>query len=162
MLSARLDHLFSVLDPAQHQHFSRASSKLKESNILYRLLSQDDPSFFHGRSIVYNRETEEHVDGKDKKMAWIPILTVGPYDNGTLRVLGRDIEFLPGTLVYMRGAVLPHKVKFSGGQRIALVHFMHSDVVDEVCPGPLPIETWRHIKARLRQEDAARADIPAV
>lgn len=157
MLSARIDHLFSILDPGQHQHFNRVSAKLKESNVIYKILSQLDPTFFHGRSIVYNRETEEHVDNKSKKMAWIPILTLGKYSKGTLTVLGRDIDYLPGTLVCIRGAVLPHRSAFSGGQSIELVHHMHSDLVDDVSPGPLPIEYVSEMESRLRQESEARS-----
>lgn len=155
MLSARLDHLLSVLDPGQHEHFCHVSALLKEINIIYKTLSSVDSSFFHGRSIIYNKDMKEHLE-KDKKMAWIPILSVGRYTTGTFKVLGRDIDYRPGTLVCIRGAVLPHEIESSGGQRIDLVHVMQSDIVDEVCPDPLPIEKVSEIQKRMQEEEEAR------
>ncbi|EJD40572.1 hypothetical protein AURDEDRAFT_22506, partial [Auricularia subglabra TFB-10046 SS5] len=83
---------------------------------------------FHGRSIIFNRETGEHTDRRDPKLAWTPVITLGRYTRGKLRVLGKEIDYLPGTLAILRGGILKHSVTFSGGQRVAIAHFMHKNV----------------------------------
>ncbi|EJD48428.1 hypothetical protein AURDEDRAFT_45474, partial [Auricularia subglabra TFB-10046 SS5] len=81
-----------------------------------------------GRSIIYNRETGWHTDRRDPKLTWTPVSTFGTYSEGKLHVLGREIDYLPGTLVFIRGGILRHAVTFSGGQRVAIAHFMHKNV----------------------------------
>ncbi|EJD35532.1 hypothetical protein AURDEDRAFT_42786, partial [Auricularia subglabra TFB-10046 SS5] len=84
-------------------------------------------TFFHGRSIIWNRATPEHEDQKDMKLAWTPLITVGEYTRGTLHVCGMEIDYLPGSLVFLRGGILKHRVSFDGGQRVAIAHFMHKE-----------------------------------
>ncbi|KZV78880.1 hypothetical protein EXIGLDRAFT_588393, partial [Exidia glandulosa HHB12029] len=83
---------------------------------------------FHGRSIIYNRETPLHNDRLDMKFAWTPLITVGKYTKGTIRVLNLAIDYNPGALVFIRGGTLKHSVTFEGGQRVAIAHFMHHNV----------------------------------
>ncbi|KZV93451.1 hypothetical protein EXIGLDRAFT_576784, partial [Exidia glandulosa HHB12029] len=82
---------------------------------------------FHGRSLIYNRATPPHVDKKDPPQNLTPVLTLGEYDDGWLHVpeLGLDIEYLPGTLVMLRGGLFAHGVTYKGGQRVSIAHFMH-------------------------------------
>lgn len=155
VVGERLDHLFSVLDPPQHRHFVNVRAALANISATYKIFSAMDPTFFHGRSLIYNRETEAHTDRRDKKLAWTPVLTVGTYDQGILEVLNLEIEYLPGTLVLLRGGVLKHSVRYSGGQRVAIAHFMHQSVVHQVDPSPLPITTFEDILAILKAGDDA-------
>ncbi|EJD34745.1 hypothetical protein AURDEDRAFT_40117, partial [Auricularia subglabra TFB-10046 SS5] len=83
---------------------------------------------FHGRSIIYNRETGEHTDRCDPNLAWTPVLTTGRYTTGKLHVAGMEIDYLPGTLVFLRGGLLRHSVTFSGGQRVCIAHFTHRTI----------------------------------
>ncbi|KZV79611.1 hypothetical protein EXIGLDRAFT_578892, partial [Exidia glandulosa HHB12029] len=83
---------------------------------------------FHGRSLIYNRETPTHNDRRDMKFAWTPLLTLGRYTTGKLRVLDLEIDYKPGALVLIRGGTLKHSVTFEGGQRVAIAHFMHHNV----------------------------------
>ncbi|EJD32269.1 hypothetical protein AURDEDRAFT_44940, partial [Auricularia subglabra TFB-10046 SS5] len=85
-------------------------------------------TFFHGRSIIFNRETPEHSDRLDPKPAWTPVVTLGDYTSGTLHVAGLEIDYLPGTIVFLRGGILKHSVSFSGGQRVAIAHFTHREM----------------------------------
>lgn len=146
--SARLDDMFALLDPEQHAFFSRVSEDLKQKFASYELLAQWDPTFFHGRSLIFNRETAEHVDRLDTKLGWTPLINVGTHTEGKLRVVDLDIDYLPGTLVFIRGGILPHSVTFSGGQRIAVAHFMHKDVVNTVDASPLPISSLKDLQKR--------------
>lgn len=146
--SARLDDMFALLDPEQHAFFSRVSEDLKQKFASYELLAQWDPTFFHGRSLIFNRETAEHVDRLDTKLGWTPLINVGTHTEGKLRVVDLDIDYLPGTLVFIRGGILPHSVTFSGGQRIAIAHFMHKDVINTADNRPLPISKLKDLQNR--------------
>lgn len=139
IVTERIDDLLKRLDPKQHKIFSEAKTKLRELNPAYTLLSEIDGGFFHGRSIIYNRATRSHRDRRDMKFAWTPLLTLGTYTSGWLRILNLDIPYLPGTLVLLRGGALHHSVTFSGGQRIALAHFMHQNVLSDVGVEKLPL-----------------------
>lgn len=139
VVSKRIDHFIRLLDPQQHAIFTLARDTLCAQNAGYKLLSTLDSSFFHGRSIIYNRETPEHRDRRDMKLAWTPLVTTGEYERGVLRVLDLDIEYMPGTLVLLRGGILKHRVTFSGGQRVAIAHFMHQNVLADAGVTSLPL-----------------------
>lgn len=146
--SARLDDMFAQLDPEQHRFFWRVSEELKQKFSSYEMLTRWDPTFFHGRSLIFNRETAEHVDRLDTKLGWTPLINVGSHTEGKLRVVDLDIDYLPGTLVFIRGGILPHSVTFSGGQRIAIAHFMHKDVINTADNRPLPISKLKDLQNR--------------
>ncbi|EJD41018.1 hypothetical protein AURDEDRAFT_47110, partial [Auricularia subglabra TFB-10046 SS5] len=104
---------------------------------------------FHGRSLIFNRATPWHTDKRDKKFAWTPVLTTGKYTSGTFKVLNYDIEYLPGTLILLRGAVFPHEVSYSGGPRVCIAHFTHEYVVNRTEVRALPLMTASDVAARL-------------
>ena len=91
LTSWRLDHCFQRLDSAQHALFTQAAAELKARYPAYGSVADADPSFFHGRSLIFNRATPEHTDRKDMKLAWTPLITVGPYTEGTLHIVALDV-----------------------------------------------------------------------
>ncbi|EJD47357.1 hypothetical protein AURDEDRAFT_163570 [Auricularia subglabra TFB-10046 SS5] len=125
VVSKRIDHVIQCVDPAQHAELHKAREELRAQNPAYKLLSQLDPSHFHGRSLIFNRATPWHTDKRDKKFAWTPVLTTGKYTSGTFKVLNYNIEYLPGTLILLRGAVFPYQVSYSGDPHVCIVHLKH-------------------------------------
>lgn len=90
-----------------------------------------DPSSFQGRSVIYNRQTPNHVDRRDPRLAWTPLFTLGSFKGGNLRVrkLGLRMWYGPGACVFIRGAMFAHEIEsFDGGQRISIAHFCHDSV----------------------------------
>lgn len=147
MISGRIDHLLSFFDPPQHAYFQDVKKRLQEQNPGYRLLGQLDPSYFQGRSLIYNRETEEHTDKPDPNVAWTPVLCLGKHTHGTLKFLNATVNYPSGALAYIRGGAIPHSVSFSGGQRIAVAHFTHNDTIKEVQKDAAPVSSLDELKA---------------
>ena len=131
-VTLRIMHLLKEFDPVQYQELLAAQEKLKEINPGYPELAEIDGSFFHGRSLIFNRATQEHTDRRDPKFAWTPLLTLGAYTKGKLRVCNLEIDYMPGTLVLIRGGSLRHSVTFEGGQRVCIAHFLHTNVLKDV------------------------------
>ncbi|EJD34089.1 hypothetical protein AURDEDRAFT_76478 [Auricularia subglabra TFB-10046 SS5] len=115
----------------------------------------NDPSYYLGRSIIYNRATAVHTDARDKKMGWNVIITEGEYVRGVFRALGYDIQYPPGTLVIIRGAAVPHSADFDGGFRVCMAHFSHESVLNGVGMGPLPMMTAAEVSRSLLEYDLA-------
>ena len=151
LTSWRLDHCFQRLDSTQHALFTKAAAELKARYPAYGSVADADPSFFHGRSLIFNRATPEHTDRKDMKLAWTPLITVGPYTEGTLHVVGKEIPYLSRTLVFLRGGILKHRVSFSGGQRVSIAHFMHKEQLKEVGVMAVPLVHYQTVVEDLKK-----------
>jgi len=131
LVSSRIQHVYQLLDPGQHDELSQFDAAFRQDNTVYRVLSTDDPSFFHGRSVIFNRATRLHTDNRDPKPNLTPVLTLGTYETGTMSLptLNMRFPYNPGTLAMVRGAIIPHEVSFDGGQRVAIAHFMHQTIL---------------------------------
>ncbi|EJD38380.1 hypothetical protein AURDEDRAFT_172623 [Auricularia subglabra TFB-10046 SS5] len=64
VVSKHVDHMIECGDPVQHAELHRAREELRAQNPAYKLLSQLDPSYFHGRSLIF--ATPWHTDKRDK------------------------------------------------------------------------------------------------
>lgn len=133
--------MYRIIDPEQHAFLVDVREALKETYPSYKALSTLDPTIFHGRSCIFNRQTPQHIDRKDPKRNLTPILTFGEYDRGVLHVphLGLELDYGPGTLVMLRGGLLAHGVTYDGGQRISIAHFMHDYMLQEAGLGEPPL-----------------------
>ena len=145
IVTQRIDNMYNWNDPEQHKFLSAACEEFRKKYALYQCLAAIDPSFFHGRSIIYNRATPLHADRQDPKQNLTPVLTLGKYTSGTLYVpeLGLQVDYAPGTLVMLRGGLLKHSVSYEGGQRISIAHFLHQYMLNELdeCIPPLSAVT---------------------
>jgi len=128
-----------------HLHFdvNCNGAKLGKCNLEYvwvfmvpdDYIASIDPLLFQGRSVIFNRQPPNHVDGKDPKLAWNPLATAGSYTEGRLRIrrLGLRVWFGGGACVFLHGAILHHEIEpFSGGQRIFIAHFCHQSLWKEM------------------------------
>ncbi|KZV77937.1 hypothetical protein EXIGLDRAFT_784545, partial [Exidia glandulosa HHB12029] len=91
IVTQRIDNFIMQLDPTQHAALTQANDDLRQKYPAYDFLSAASGSYFHGRSLIYNRETPEHNDRRDMKFAWTPLLTLGKYTEGWIRVLDLEI-----------------------------------------------------------------------
>jgi hypothetical protein len=131
LLSTRLNTILKCVDP---EHYDAAVRRRDKLHILFpfcKALDSLDNLIFEGREFLFNRETEDHLDGGDPKTGWAILFSLGEHTGGEFVVPGLNLEcnFSPGTLIMVRGRVLRHHVKpFADGQRICIAHFTHEDL----------------------------------
>ena len=152
----RVDDMYYQIDPGQYAVLLELKQRMNRGNPTCRMFSVLDDSIFHGKSIIYNRETALHADSKDPKSVLTPILTLGKYTWGRLDipVLGMSVSYDRRTLVLLRGAELPHAVRYGGGFRISVANFLHGYTLKEYgLEGPpvfsmSPPDRWEDEKDR--------------
>jgi hypothetical protein len=85
-------------------------------------------------SIISNRESHLHRDGKGYSPYYDIITTLGHYSNGRLEVPGIGLRFKynPGTIVGICGKVLAHGVGEVDGDRFCHVQYFHRRVLDVI------------------------------
>lgn len=90
------------------------------------------PCPFTAFSVISNRETELHRDGKGFSPFYDIITTIGDYTDGRLEIPGIGLRFRydPGTIVGLCGKVLSHGVGEVEGDRICVVQYFHRKVLD--------------------------------
>jgi len=135
LLSERLNEALKCLDPEAYRSHLALAEKLRDIHPHARARATIDPLLFQGRSVIFNRQTPNHVDRKDPKLGWNPLTTAGGYTEGRLRIrrLGLRMWFGGGACVFLRGAILHHEIEpFDGGQRISIAHFCHSSLWAEM------------------------------
>jgi hypothetical protein len=90
------------------------------------------PTPFTAISIVSNKETHLHRDGKGIAPFFDLLTTLGQYRNGQLRVpgLGLTFEYDSGTMVALCGKALAHAVPKVEGERICIVQYFHAGPLD--------------------------------
>ncbi|EJD48540.1 hypothetical protein AURDEDRAFT_162499 [Auricularia subglabra TFB-10046 SS5] len=144
--SRAIDDMLSKIDPAAYATLHEARKRLRKANPAYAALTSLDPTYLHGRSIILNRATRGHLDIRDPAEILTPILVVGKFlKGGELRIekLGLTMSYLPGTLIFIRGSVLPHEVAvFFGGKRISIAHFVHKALLVQVGISDIPMSPY--------------------
>lgn len=126
-LSIRINIILQRADPKGYAQHVRLREALKSKSFM-KVLTAIDELLWLGRSIIFNRETPEHCDGRDMPEAWTPLVTLGNTTGGDLRLsdLNTDLFYEPGAIIFIRGGALKHAVlPFQGTQRIAIAHFIH-------------------------------------
>jgi len=140
LLNTRLNAVFSALDPVQYQAIQnlRSACALKYTHM--KVLQSIDSLAWEGRSIQYNRQTPLHADSTDPPTAWVALVALGEFKGGSLFIprLNLVLYYEPGTIIFLRGHILPHQVlPFYGGQRLSIAHFTHESLWNEMgvaCP----------------------------
>jgi hypothetical protein len=132
--SHRINCLLEHLDPPQYQALQDLRKAVHAKYAFARALDSIDPLLFEGRAIMWNRQTRLHGDYTDPVRAWVALFVLGKFKKGQLFVprLNLRLSYEPGTIVYIRGHILPHEVEaWEDGQRVSIVHFTHQSVWDE-------------------------------
>lgn len=104
---------------------NEATNSLDQARLLWA-------SPFSAFSVISNRETEFHRDGKGFAPFYDLIATVGNYTGGRLEIPGIGLRFRydPGTLIGICGKALEHGVAEVDGDRFCVVQFFHRKVLE--------------------------------
>ena len=105
----------------------RQSTEIKGQDVLKKWTS-----VFSGVSVIGNRTTPAHHDGRSRHH-WYDLLTaLGPYRNCNLELpgLGLSLEYGPGAVVGLSGMMLEHEVPSFSGERVCYAYFMRDAVHD--------------------------------
>ena len=106
---------------------NEATNSLDQARLLWS-------SPFTAFSVISNRETELHRDGKGFGPFYDLITTVGHYTGGRFEVpgIGLCFRYDPGTIMGLCGKVLGHSVAAVDGDRFCLVQFFHRKVLEGI------------------------------
>jgi hypothetical protein len=109
------------------------------------------PCPFSAFSLLSNRETDLHRDGKGFNPYYDITTTLGNYTNGRFEVpgIGLRFQYNPGSMIAIAGKVLAHGVAEVDGDRFCHVQYVHRRVLDLMCGYPVSEEPshW------MRQDD---------
>jgi len=122
------------IDPVQHHAMEQLQEACHRKYPHTQAIGAIDPILYEGRAIMFNRQTPKHVDRLDPLRSWAALLVLGAFQGGTMYIerLQLRLRYLPGDMIFIRGAILPHEVEaFSGGQRISIAHFTHQSLWKE-------------------------------
>jgi len=132
--SIRINAILKNIDPRQYEALQALRKAVHQKYAFAQALDSIDPLLFEGRAIMWNRQTRLHGDTTDPIRAWVALFVLGKFQKGFLFFprLNLRLSYEPGTIVYLRGHILPHEVEaWVGGQRVSVVHFTHQSVWDE-------------------------------
>ena len=90
------------------------------------------PGAMPGISVISNRGSVCHVDGKGKKEWYDLLVTAGTYTGCWFRFpdLGLSLKYLPGTAIALNGRILRHEViEWKGGDRVCYAHWAKPEVL---------------------------------
>lgn len=140
--SEKVNEFTSYLDAAFHRGLKNLRNFTRRFRDV-KLFADADSLLFEGRSLIFNRQTSRHIDGRDLLSGWQVLIAGGDFSSGgSVRIpkLGLRLRLLPGDMVMIRGRVLAHEIEpWKGGQRISLVNFTHESV-------------WRYAERNLMEE----------
>jgi hypothetical protein len=140
MTSLRINYLLKYLDCKQYAALQELKQAVHSKYAFAKALDSIDPLLMEGRAIMWNRQTSLHLDATDPVRAWVALVVLGEFTEGYLwiPILNLQMWYEPGTILLIRGHILPHEVEaWVGGQRVSIVHFTHQSLWDEfelVCP----------------------------
>ena len=97
--------------------------------------SQAWSSIFTGISVITNRKTPSHRDGKGH-VEWYDLLYSGGYHTkAKFRIPEFETSFAyqPGTVIALAGRVFRHEVmKWEGKDRLCIAHYMRHEVLERL------------------------------
>ena len=87
-------------------------------------------SAFNGVSVIFNRLTPPHRDGKSRKQWYNLLVSIGNYRNCNLELPGAGtlVEYSPGTVVGLLGSTPEHTVANFEGERVCYAYFMRDSM----------------------------------
>ena len=152
-----INSMLEALDPKQYQALVELRKAVHKKCAFAKALDSIDGLLMEGRGILYNQQTPYHLDSADPRRAWVALLVLGCFTSGPLYIPALNLLLFyepgmslilfsspsylfltSGTLIFMRGHILPHEVEaWVGGQRVCIVHFTHQSLWDEFgmeCP----------------------------
>jgi hypothetical protein len=140
VLSHKINSWLKYLDPQQYMALEQLRRAVHERYPFAKAINSIDPLLFEGRAIMWNRQTPLHGDKTDPIRSWVVLVVLGKFRKGHLFIprLNLRLFYEPGTVIILRGHLLPHEVEaWEGGQRISMAHFTHESLWREFnmeCP----------------------------
>lgn len=122
---------FSILRGIQNGAIlNEATNSLWQERVLW-------PSPFNVFSVLSNRATNLHRDGKGVAPFYDIITTIGNYTDGEFLVpaIGLRFKYNPGTIIGVCGKALAHAVPEVNGDRFCIVQYFHKRVLDLIIEG---------------------------
>ena len=118
----------------------RQHAEIQPQEVLHRWTSA-----FNGVSVILNRLTPSHRDGKTRKHWYDLLVSLGNYQNCHLGLpgVGITVEYGPGTVVALLGSTLEHTVAHFEGERVCYAYFMRDRVHEWA---RVPSHSWMAIK----------------
>lgn len=130
-LSEKINEFTSYLDSPFHSGLRNLRNFTNRYPDV-KLFADADSLLMEGRSLIFNRQTSRHIDGRDLVSGWQVIVAGGHFSSGgsvCIPRLGLRLRLLPGDMVMIRGRILAHEIEpWKGGQRVSLVNFTHESV----------------------------------
>ncbi|KAG1717283.1 hypothetical protein EDB19DRAFT_1651486, partial [Suillus lakei] len=93
------------------------------------------PSIFSGLEIIANRVTPSHRDGGGAPPLHDLLVSLGIGHTATIKLadVQAELDYFPGTMLYISGIILEHSVgPWVDGERFVVAHFMKDKVHDRV------------------------------
>lgn len=121
----------SIIAPRQYLAGMQSVSSLK-----FRVKTSHPvvwPSEFSGMEVIVNRETPYHRDPGASPSFYDLLVSLGKGHQAILDLpdLGTELQYTPGTMIYICGKVLEHGVpRWGDGERIVIAHFVKDKVHD--------------------------------
>ena len=119
---------FSILRGIQNgEIINDATNSLRQERVLW-------PSPFNAFSIISNRSTQLHRDGKGFAPFYDVLTTIGEYTEGWFNVpgIGLRFQYNPGTMIGICGKVLAHEVAEVDADRICIVQYFHKKALEVI------------------------------
>ncbi|KDN51274.1 hypothetical protein RSAG8_00903, partial [Rhizoctonia solani AG-8 WAC10335] len=85
--------------------YCKMSARIRQLVPAAAALATHEPALSTGKSVIVCRNTPVHYDNKEAPEGWSPLIVMGDCQTGMLALprLGIKFEYLPGTLVMIRG-----------------------------------------------------------
>ncbi|KAG2335981.1 hypothetical protein BDR05DRAFT_897390, partial [Suillus weaverae] len=93
------------------------------------------PSIFSGLEVIVNRVTLSHRDPGGAPTLYDLLVSLGIGHTATMKLadVQAELDYFPGTILYIAGKVLEHSVgPWVNGDRIVIAHFMKDKVHDRM------------------------------
>jgi hypothetical protein len=93
------------------------------------------PSIFSGLEIIVNRVTLSHRDAGGSPTLFDLLVSLGIGHTATMKLadVQAELDYFPGTMLFIAGRVLEHSVgPWGNGERFVIAHFMKDKVHDRV------------------------------
>jgi hypothetical protein len=151
---AILSAMFMIAHPAQYHHAAAARyHTLVDEHVTTRWPEcRNWPSIFTGISVMTNRVTPTHLDGKGEHSGYDCLVSIGTANAAELNLadLGAVFPYPPRTVVFLTGRVLKHEVKEWGdGDRTCYAHWTRQAVFKKYGFSPTEWPTVAASKAML-------------
>ncbi|KAG2030611.1 hypothetical protein BDR03DRAFT_822265, partial [Suillus americanus] len=93
------------------------------------------PLIFSGLEIIANRTTLSHQDAGGSPTLFDLLISLGSSHEAklTLADVGAELDYNPGTMVFISGKVLQHSIgPWGPGERLIIAHFMKDKIHSRV------------------------------